>query len=67
MNTPSDEQLVAYLDGELDGEYRDKLDSASIGVSHQLTQDLSLRGGYSYSQSDDQSQQGVSVSLALDW
>ncbi|MEX5664589.1 transcriptional regulator [Pseudomonas neuropathica] len=28
MNTPSDEQLVAYLDGELDGEYRDKLDSA---------------------------------------
>jgi hypothetical protein len=28
MNTPSDEQLVAYLDGELDGEYRDQLDSA---------------------------------------
>lgn len=45
----------------------DKLDSASIGVSHQLTQDLSLRGGYSYSQSDEQSQQAVSVSLALDW
>jgi len=45
----------------------DSLDSASVGVSHQLTQDLSLRGGYSYSQSDDQSQQGVSVSLALDW
>ncbi|MFZ3152628.1 autotransporter outer membrane beta-barrel domain-containing protein [Pseudomonas sp.] len=45
----------------------DKLDSASIGVSHQLTQDLSLRGGYSYSQSDKQSQQAVSVSLALDW
>ena len=45
----------------------DKLDSASIGVSHQLTQDLSLRGGYSYSQSDEQSQQAMSVSLALDW
>lgn len=45
----------------------DSFDSASVGVSHQLTRDLSLRGGYSYSQSDDQSQQGVSVSLALDW
>ena len=45
----------------------DSLDSTSVGVSHQLTRDLSLRGGYSYSQSDDQSQQGVSVSLALDW
>ena len=45
----------------------DSLDSASVGVSHQLTRDLSLRGGYSYSQSDEQSQQGVSVSLALDW
>jgi hypothetical protein len=28
MNTPSDEQLVAYLDGELDGEYRHQLDNA---------------------------------------
>jgi len=28
MNTPSDEQLVAYLDGELDPEYRDQLDNA---------------------------------------
>ncbi|CAI8703374.1 anti-sigma factor family protein [Pseudomonas sp. IT-P395] len=28
MNTPSDEQLVAYLDGELDREYRDQLDNA---------------------------------------
>lgn len=45
----------------------DKLDSATVGVSHKLTQDLSLRGGYSYSQSDEQSQQAVSVSLALDW
>ena len=45
----------------------DSLDSASVGVSHQLTRDLSLRGGYSYNQSDEQSQQGVSVSLALDW
>lgn len=45
----------------------DKLDSATVGVSHKLTQDLSLRGGYSYSQSNEQSQQAVSVSLALDW
>lgn len=28
MTSPSDEQLVAYLDGELDREYRDQLDSA---------------------------------------
>ncbi|PNG41437.1 transcriptional regulator [Pseudomonas asplenii] len=28
MNTPSDEQLVAYLDGELDGDYRHQLDNA---------------------------------------
>lgn len=28
MNTPSDEQLVAYLDGELDGDYRQQLDNA---------------------------------------
>jgi hypothetical protein len=28
MTPPSDEQLVAYLDGELDREYRDQLDSA---------------------------------------
>ncbi len=28
MNTPSDEQLVAYLDGELDDNYRHQLDNA---------------------------------------
>lgn len=28
MNTPSDEQLVAYLDDELDGEYHKQLDNA---------------------------------------
>jgi hypothetical protein len=28
MNTPSDEQLVAYLDGELEQEYRHQLDNA---------------------------------------
>ncbi len=55
-----DFELQGYTPG-------DKLDSATVGVSHQLTQDLSLRGGYSYSQSDEQSQQAVSVSLALDW
>lgn len=55
-----DFELKGYTPG-------DKLDTASVGVSHQLTRDLSLRGGYSYSQSDEQSQQAVSVSLALDW
>lgn len=55
-----DFELQGYTPG-------DKLDSASVGVSHQLTQELSLRGDYSYSQSDEQSQQGLSVSLALDW
>lgn len=55
-----DFELKGYTPG-------DKLDTASVGVSHQLTRDLSLRGGYNYSQSDEQSQQAVSVSLALDW
>ena len=28
MNTPSDEQLVAYLDDEIDRDYRHQLDNA---------------------------------------
>lgn len=55
-----DFELQGYTPG-------DKLDSVTVGVSHRLTQELSLRGDYSYSQSDEQSQQGLSVSLALDW
>lgn len=55
-----DFELQGYTPG-------DKLDSATVGLSHQLTRDLTLRGDYSYSQSDEQSQQGLSVSLALDW
>ena len=47
-----DFELKGYTPG-------DKLDTASVGVSHQLTRDLSLRGGYSYSQSDEQSQQAA--------
>jgi outer membrane lipase/esterase len=45
----------------------DSLDSATIGVSHLLTKNLSLRGAYNYSKAQDQTLQGVNVSLALDW
>jgi outer membrane lipase/esterase len=45
----------------------DSLDSGTLGVSHQLTKDLSLRGAYNYSKAQDQTLQGVNLSLALDW
>ncbi|MFZ3183297.1 MAG: autotransporter domain-containing protein [Pseudomonas sp.] len=45
----------------------DSLDSGTVGVSHLLSKDLSLRGGYSYSKAQDQTLQGLSLSLALDW
>jgi outer membrane lipase/esterase len=45
----------------------DSLDSGTLGVSHQLTKDLSLRGTYNYSKAQDQTLQGVNLSLALDW
>jgi outer membrane lipase/esterase len=45
----------------------DSLDSGTVGVSHLLSKDLSLRGGYSYSKAQEQTLQGLSLSLALDW
>ncbi len=45
----------------------DKLDSGTIGVSHLLAKNLSLRGAYNYSKAQDQTLQGVNVSLSLDW
>jgi outer membrane lipase/esterase len=45
----------------------DSLDSGTLGVSHQLTKDLSLRGAYNYSKAQDQTLQGVNLSVALDW
>ena len=43
------------------------LNSGTLGVSHQLTEELTLRGGYTYGKDDDQSLQGVSASLSLDF
>ena len=45
----------------------DTLDSGTIGVSHLLTKDLSLRGAYNYSKAQDQALHGLNVSLALDF
>ena len=43
------------------------LNSGTLGVSHQLTQELTLRGGYTYAKEDDQSLQAISASLSLDF
>ncbi|MBF7728563.1 autotransporter outer membrane beta-barrel domain-containing protein [Pseudomonas sp. N040] len=43
------------------------LNSGTLGVSHQLTEELTLRGGYTYGKEDDQTLQGVSASLSLDF
>lgn len=45
----------------------DTLDSGTLGVSHLLTKNLSLRGAYNYSKAQEQTLQGVNLSLALDW
>ncbi|MBX9913136.1 MAG: autotransporter domain-containing protein [Pseudomonadaceae bacterium] len=45
----------------------DSLDSGTIGVSHLLSKNLSLRGAYNYSKAQEQTLQGVNVSLAFDW
>lgn len=37
-----------------------------IGVSHSLSNNLSLRGSYSYRHADDDVQQGINVALSLD-
>lgn len=44
----------------------DKTTRASLGVSHKLAEGLSLRGSYSYRDSDDDDQQGINLSLSWD-
>lgn len=43
------------------------LNRLSLGVSHKLTADLALRGGYSFRKDDDFTQQGVNVGVVLDF
>jgi outer membrane lipase/esterase len=43
------------------------LNRLSLGVSHKLTADLALRGGYNFRKDDDFTQQGVSVGVSLDF
>ncbi|VVN87486.1 esterase EstP [Pseudomonas fluorescens] len=43
------------------------LNRVSLGVSHKLTADLALRGGYSFRKDDDFTQQGVSLGVSLDF
>lgn len=55
-----DFELQGYTPG-------DSLDRGTLGVSHKLAEDLSLRAGYSYRQADDETQHGINLSVALDW
>jgi len=43
------------------------LNRLSLGVSHKLTNDLALRGGYTLRKDDDLTQQGVSLGVSLDF
>lgn len=43
------------------------LNRLSLGVSHKLTNDLALRGGYTLRKDDDFTQQGVNVGVSLDF
>ena len=43
------------------------LNRVSLGVSHKLTADLALRGGYTFRKDDDFTQQGLTVGVALDF
>ncbi|MFJ2689059.1 esterase EstP [Pseudomonas sp. NPDC087336] len=43
------------------------LNRVSLGVSHNLTADLALRGGYTLRKDDDFTQQGITVGVALDF
>lgn len=59
---------IPGIDYELDGYTPGStLNSATLGVSHQLSKELSLRGAYSYGKEDDQTLQGINLSVALDW
>ena len=55
-----DFELQGYTPG-------DSLDRGTLGVSHKLAEDLSLRAGYTYRQADDEPQHGINLSVALDW
>lgn len=44
----------------------DKTTRATLGVSQKLAEGLSLRGAYTYRNSDDNDQQGINVSLSWD-
>jgi len=43
------------------------LNRLSLGVSHKLTSDLALRGGYTLRKDDDFTQQGVNLGVSLDF
>ncbi len=55
-----DFELQGYTPG-------DSLDRGTLGISHKLAEDLSLRAGYTYRQADDETQHGINLSVALDW
>lgn len=44
----------------------DKTTRATLGISQKLAEGLSLRGAYTYRNSDDNDQQGINVSLSWD-
>jgi outer membrane lipase/esterase len=46
---------------------QDSLDRVSLGFSQALAPDLSLRGGYNWRKSEDDTQQGVSLAISLDF
>jgi len=43
------------------------LNRVSLGVSHKLTPELALRGGYTFRKDDDYTQQGINVGVVLDF
>ncbi|WP_274517724.1 hypothetical protein [Pseudomonas sp. GM50] len=43
------------------------MNHVSLGVSHKLTADLALRGGYTFRKDDDFPQQGINVGVTLDF
>jgi outer membrane lipase/esterase len=56
------------LDFTLDGYTpQSHLNRLSLGISHKLTADLALRGGYTFRKDDDFTQQGLTVGVALDF
>ena len=59
---------IPGIDYELDGYTPgDTLNSGTLGVSQQLSKELSVRAAYSYGKENDQQLQGINLSLALDF